>query len=168
MLIRLAALSLVLWAVIHPITSLAQVLSEDDRPTVVVVLGGGGAHAIANLGVLEELERQQVQIDAIVGNERLTIEDIPRLKYARMVIEETLRLHPPFWFENRNVIEDVELGGARLKKGSLVAFSRYSLHRHADFWEDPEKFNPDRFEPEHEENSRSTYASVPFGGGPRL
>ena len=42
-------------------------LSEEDRPTVAVVLGGGGAHAIANLGVLEELERQRVHIDAIVG-----------------------------------------------------------------------------------------------------
>jgi NTE family protein len=67
MLIRPAALLLVLWAALHPVTSLAQVLFEEDRPTVAVVLGGGGAHAIANLGVLEELERQQVHIDAIIG-----------------------------------------------------------------------------------------------------
>ena len=67
MLIRPAALLLILWAALHPVTSLTQVLSEEDRPTVAVVLGGGGAHAIANLGVLEELERQQVHIDAIVG-----------------------------------------------------------------------------------------------------
>ena len=67
MLIRPAALLIVLWVALHPVTSLAQVLSAEGRPTVVVVLGGGGAHAIANLGVLEELERQQVYIDAIVG-----------------------------------------------------------------------------------------------------
>src|SRR5690606_16614321 len=52
--------------------------------------------------------------------------------------------------------------------GSLVVFSRYSLHRHPDFWQDPQRFNPDRFEPGSEENRRSTYASVPFGGGPRI
>ena len=67
MLIRPAALFLVLSAALHPVTSLSQVLSEEDRPSVAVVLGGGGAHAIASLGVLEELERQRVQIDAIVG-----------------------------------------------------------------------------------------------------
>lgn len=67
MLIRPAALLLVLWAALHPVTSSAQVLSAEDRPRVAVVLGGGGAHAIANLGVLEELERQRVHIDAIVG-----------------------------------------------------------------------------------------------------
>ena len=67
MLIRPAALFLVLSAALHPVTSLTQVLSEEDRPSVAVVLGGGGAHAIASLGVLEELERQRVQIDAIVG-----------------------------------------------------------------------------------------------------
>ena len=65
--IRPAALFLILSATLYPVTSLSQLLSEEDRPSVAVVLGGGGAHAIAGLGILEELERQQVKIDAIVG-----------------------------------------------------------------------------------------------------
>jgi len=67
MIIRPAALLLILGAALHPVTALAQVVSEEDRKSVALVLGGGGAHAIAHLGVLEELERQQVQIDLIVG-----------------------------------------------------------------------------------------------------
>ncbi len=67
MLIRPAVLLLVLSAALHPAASLSQGISEEDRPSVAVVLGGGGAHAIAHLGILEELERQQVQIDLIVG-----------------------------------------------------------------------------------------------------
>ncbi len=67
MTIRPASLLLILWAAFHPVTAFAQVVFEEDRPSVAVVLGGGGAHAIAHLGVLEELERQQVQIDLIVG-----------------------------------------------------------------------------------------------------
>jgi len=67
MLIRPAALFLVLSATLWSVTSLSQLLSEEDRPRVAVVLGGGGAHAIASLGILEELERERVRIDAIVG-----------------------------------------------------------------------------------------------------
>ncbi|MFT7643713.1 MAG: cytochrome P450, partial [Pirellulaceae bacterium] len=113
-------------------------------------------------------KRLHNEIDEVVGNRPVTLVDVPRLKYAKMIIDETLRLHPPFWFENRNAMEDVELGGAVVPKGAMVAFSRYSLHRHPDFWKDPEQFNPARFEPDNEENKRSTYAHVPFGGGPRI
>lgn len=113
-------------------------------------------------------ERMQVELDSVIGSGPLTQEHLPSLIYTRMVIEETLRLHPPFWFENRNVAADVELGGARIPKGSVVVFSRYSLHRHAGFWKDPECFDPERFRPEQEENKRTVYAYVPFGGGPRI
>jgi cytochrome P450 len=116
-----------------------------------------------------EIERQlHAEIEQVIGGRELELDDIPNLVYTRMVIEEAMRLHPPAWFENRNVTKDVELGGVTLPAGSLVAFSRYSLHRHKDFWKEPDRFDPERFRPDHEENRRSTYASVPFGGGPRI
>ena len=46
----------------------AAVKSAVKRPSVALVLGGGGAHAVAHLGVLKELERQRIPIDLIVGN----------------------------------------------------------------------------------------------------
>jgi cytochrome P450 len=113
-------------------------------------------------------ERLHAELDGVVGSRPLSLEDLPRLTYTRMVIEETLRLHPPFWFENRNVAADVELGSERIPQGSVVAFSRYSLHRHPGFWKEPDRFDPERFRPEHEENKRSVHAYVPFGGGPRI
>jgi cytochrome P450 len=67
----------------------------------------------------------------------------------------------------RSASESVD-GGVTIRKGSLIVFSRYSLHRHSGFWQEPEDFKPARFCPEHLENTRSTYASVPFGGGPRI
>jgi cytochrome P450 len=108
------------------------------------------------------------EIQTVVGDGPLKLEHLPRLRYARMVIDECLRLHPPFWFENRNTMHDVELGGHKIPKGSMIAFSRYSLHRHPDFWSDPDQFNPDRQDPDALENPRSSYAQIPFGGGPRI
>ncbi|MDP6447817.1 MAG: cytochrome P450 [Pirellulaceae bacterium] len=140
-----------------------------------LIIGGHETSSAALTWAWYELHRNPLaqqrlceEINAVVGDDPLTLDHIPQLNYARMVIDETIRLHPPFWFENRNVAEDVELGGALLKKGSLVAFSRYSLHRHRDFWAEPHRFDPDRFEPGSEENSHSSHAFIPFGGGPRV
>ena len=64
---RPAALLSVLWALLQACPVYAQAYDEDQRPSVAVILGGGGAHAIANLGLLEELERQRVPVDLVVG-----------------------------------------------------------------------------------------------------
>lgn len=115
--------------------------------------------------ILSSVERE---IDQVLGRGEITLGAIGELRFTRMVIEETLRLHPPFWFENRNVMHEVELGGARLPRGAIVAFSRFSLHRHPEFWREPDRFDPQRFAPDQEENSRTSGAYVPFGYGPRL
>lgn len=108
------------------------------------------------------------EIQAVTGDGPVRLEHLPQLKYTRMVIDECLRLHPPFWFENRNVMHDTELGGQRIPKGAMVVFSRYSLHRHPDFWDQPERFDPLRHDPNAPENKRAIHAQVPFGGGPRI
>lgn len=154
-----------------------EVMSEDELAEEVLgmIIGGHESSSTALTWIWHELhrhpeiERQLVEeIQAVCGNEPLTFEQIPRLKFASMVIQETLRLHPPFWFENRNTITDVELGGVRIPQGSMVVFSRYSLQRHPDFWQCPDEFRPSRFDPERPENPEGSYAHIPFGSGPRV
>ena len=149
--------------------------SEIMEETLGMIIGGHETSSSALAWIWYELDRHPEfqkrmvsEIDGVVGNKPPTLEDLSRLEFTKMIIDETLRLHPPFWFENRNAATDVELGGAALPKGSLVAFSRYSLHRHPAFWKNPVQFDPQRFKPDHEENKRSTYAYVPLGGGPRF
>ncbi len=114
------------------------------------------------------LARVQSELESVLDGQQINLAAASQLTYTRMVIEETLRLHPPFWFENRNVVRPVELGGTTLPPGAIVAFSRYTLHRHPCYWREPDRFDPERFRPEQEENSRTSGAYVPFGYGPRL
>jgi cytochrome P450 len=116
----------------------------------------------------ETLTQVFEEIDQVIGSRPLEIEHIKKLSFTRMVLDEVLRLHPPFWFENRNTRQKTKLAGVDLPAGSIIVMSRYSLHRHRRYWRDPNQFNPHRFQPKHEENPRSSYAYIPFGGGPRI
>lgn len=140
-----------------------------------MIIGGHETSSSALAWIWYELYRNprvrtkvNEELESVLRGEPLTMEALPQLKYVRMVIDECLRLHPPFWFENRNAIKDVELGGHVIPKGSIVLFSRHTLHLHPSFWRDPETFIPERQDPENLEHKRSDYAQVPFGGGPRI
>ena len=67
----------------------------------------------------------------------------------------------------RAIKEDDTLGKYLIKKGGEVFFSAYLLHRHPDFWENPEVFDPNRFVRETE-RKQHPFAYLPFGGGPRI
>ena len=140
-----------------------------------MILGGHETTASGLAWFWYELDRHpQVkqrlleELSSVLGNRPPSLEDLPNLRYTRMVIDECMRLHPPFWFENRNAMHDVELGGETIPRGSLVIFTRYTLHRHQTFWKNPLEFNPERQDPDNPENKRTTYAQVAFGGGPRI
>ena len=154
-----------------------EVMGEEELAEEVLgmIIGGHETTHAALTWIWHELHRHPEveqrlvgEIQAVCGDAPLTLEQIPQLKFARMVIQETLRLHPPFWFENRNTITDVELAGVAIPKGSMVVFSRYSLQRHPDFWENPDEFRPSRFDPDQPENPENSYAHIPFGSGPRV
>ncbi len=96
-----------------------------------------------------------------------TVEDLPKLKYTRLVIDETLRLYPPAWANSRTALGDDEIGDYHIPANSLVAMSPYVTQRDPAFWENPEGFDPERFTPERSAG-RPRYAYFPFSGGPRL
>ncbi|MFD2257751.1 cytochrome P450 [Luteolibacter algae] len=108
------------------------------------------------------------EIESVVGDAELQMHHLPELKLSSNVIRETMRLHPPFWFENRNTMEDITLGNTFIPKGSMIVFSRYSLQRHVEFWENPHDFDPSRFDPGNCSNPGIDSAFIPFGGGPRI
>jgi cytochrome P450 len=95
-----------------------------------------------------------------------TVADLPKLAYTRMVIEETMRLYPAVWAIPRGTIGDDEIGGYHIPAGSMMFPAPYLAHRHPDFWDNPERFDPTRFTPERVA-ARPAGAYLPFGAGPR-
>jgi cytochrome P450 len=106
------------------------------------------------------------ELDTVLGGRLPTVEDVPKLAYTRMVVEEAMRLYPPAYIWSRAVKEDDVIGGFRIPAGTTVDISPYLTHRHPDFWERPEEFLPERFSPEASAQ-RPRYAYFPFSGGPR-
>ena len=111
--------------------------------------------------------RLHAELDAVLaGGRRPTPEDVPALPYTEMVVSETMRLFPPAWALGRLALEDYEVGGYHVPRGSLVLVSQYVIQRDPRFFPDPERFDPARWTPEARAG-RPQFSYFPFGGGPR-
>jgi cytochrome P450 len=115
----------------------------------------------------EVAERLRAEVASALGGRTPTLEDLPRLRYGRMVVEEAMRLYPPVWGFFRQALAADTLGEHTVPKGALVLMSPYVTHRHPGVWEDPERFDPERFAAERV-RERPRFAYLPFSGGPRL
>jgi cytochrome P450 len=115
----------------------------------------------------EVLVNLQLELDSVLQGRIPTVEDLRKLPYTLKIIKEVLRLYPPAPFYARDAIEDDVINGYKIRKGSAILMSPYYTHRHPEFWEDPLKFDPDRWEPE-KEKSRHRHAYHPFSSGKRV
>ena len=111
--------------------------------------------------------RLHAELEQVLGGRTPTVEDLPTLAYTHMVLEEALRLYPPVVGFNRKALADDEVGGYAVPANTLIWLSPYTTHRHPEFWEKPDVFDPERFSPERSAG-RPHFAHFPFGGGPRL
>ncbi len=108
------------------------------------------------------------EINQVVGRRTPTFADVPRLRYLDSVVKESMRLYPAAGFLfGREAVEDVELGGYTLRRGSWVFIAPYIVHRDPNVFANPETFDPSRFAQDRIE-SIVPYGYIPFGGGPRI
>lgn len=101
------------------------------------------------------------------GGRRLVFEDIKRLKYLDMVLNEALRLYPPTALIGRNAKAADVVAGYQIPAGANVLISPYVMGRLDKLWHNPEEFRPERFSPQ-ESAGRHPMAHTPFGAGPRI
>ncbi|MEU7571972.1 MULTISPECIES: cytochrome P450 [unclassified Micromonospora] len=115
----------------------------------------------------EVRERLREEATTVLGDRLPTFDDLGRLRYTAMVIDEVVRLYPPVWILPRKTLADDVVGGYHVPAGVDVLICPYTLHRHRAFWDRPEEFDPERFDPVRS-TDRPRYAYIPFGAGPRF
>ena len=118
-----------------------------------------GRHPSEQQLVLDEL-------DTVLDGRPPTLDDAPALERTAMAIKEAMRLYPPAYALGRLSVTENEVGGYSIPAGAYVVVSQFATHRHPQFWDDAEAFDPARFTPERE-GARHSHAYFPFGGGPR-
>ena len=111
--------------------------------------------------------RLHSELDSTLAGRLPTYENLPALPYTRMVLAESMRLYPPAWAIGRRALEDFEAGGFTVPAGSVVLMSQYIMHRDSRFFPEPERFDPERWTPEHQAE-RPKFSYFPFGGGARV
>jgi cytochrome P450 len=117
-----------------------------------------------NPAVERELARE---LRDVLGGAPARLEHAPKLRYTKMVLNETMRLYPPAWMIARRAIEEDVVGGFRIAAGSIVFMSPYVTQRHPALWDNPEGFDPERFRND-KDGERPRFSFFPFGGGPHL
>jgi cytochrome P450 len=106
------------------------------------------------------------EIDRELQGRLPTFDDLPRLRYAEMVLAESMRLYPPAWAMGRYARDDFQLGAFFLPAKTTVLISQFVTHRDARFFPDPLRFDPERFTPEAKAH-RTKLTYFPFGAGAR-
>jgi len=111
-------------------------------------------------------KKLHAELDSVLGDRAPTFDDLQKLPYTGHVITESLRLYPAAWGLARLVVEDHELAGYPVTKGMGVAMAQWVVHRDPRWYDDPEKFLPERWENDLMKRLPK-FAYFPFGGGPR-
>jgi cytochrome P450 len=115
-----------------------------------------------------EEAKLHAELDSVLGGRPPGILDLPNLPYTRMVIEEAMRIYPPApGISIREAQEADEICGFKVTPGLQILISPWVLHRHRRLWDNPERFDPTRFNKESSEK-RPRFSYLPFGGGPRV
>jgi len=106
------------------------------------------------------------ELDHILGHRVPTLKELPALVYTDRVIKESMRLYPPAWCLAREVFNEFEVEGYRIPARANVVMSQWLLHHDSRYFQNPDKFDPDRWGTDASQKL-PRFAYFPFGGGPR-
>jgi cytochrome P450 len=112
------------------------------------------------------LDRLRGEVHETLQGRPPRYEDLENLPFTGMVLDESLRLFPPAWVLGRRALGDDVIDGFFIPADTVIAICIYVLHRHPNFWDQPDTFDPERFSPERSKG-HNKYAYIPFGAGPR-
>jgi len=159
-----------------PDSGLAPLTDREIRDEVVTLIVAGHETVASSLTWTwhllgehpEVAARMRDEVDAVLAGGRApAYDDLRMLPYTGQVVEESLRLYPPAWLITRRALGDDVIAGHRIRAGGLVILSPWVTQHDARWWDEPERFDPDRWSPERRGDA-PRFAYFPFGAGPRL
>jgi cytochrome P450 len=112
------------------------------------------------------LEKVRQEFDSVLGDAPLGYTDVPRFEFTTQVIQEALRLYPPFWMVDRMAVADDRAGDVAIPAGLTVIVFVYGAHHAPKYWHSAESFDPERFTKANEK-LQPPFTYLPFGAGPR-
>ena len=106
------------------------------------------------------------EFDEVLGQRPANYSDLRQLPQTQAILDEAMRLYPPFWILDRIALADDNINGIKVKQGDSLMCFLYGLHRSSLHWEDPNRFRPERFL-KSEQSAAKSMIHIPFGTGPR-
>jgi cytochrome P450 len=106
------------------------------------------------------------ELRVVLGGRAPSVADLPRLKYAGMVVTEAMRLYPPAYGIGRQAARATEIAGHAIAPGDIFIAPTWVVHRDRRWFEEPEAFRPERWAGDLSQRL-PRFAYFPFGGGPR-
>ncbi|XP_044740007.1 probable cytochrome P450 4p3, partial [Chrysoperla carnea] len=123
-------------------------------------------HLAAYKDIQTKLYNEILEVLGDINVDLINVDDLPKLKYMDMVLKESMRLTPTAPVIPREASQDIKIDNYTIPKGVNILIPVINIHRNPEYWENPLKFDPERFTPENIKN-RHPYAYIPFGAGPR-
>ncbi|KAF5602864.1 cytochrome P450 monooxygenase oxidoreductase [Fusarium subglutinans] len=147
-------------------------------PTLLVATGAGFTTTSSLLSwliysLVKYPGNQERLLQELIDNDwdedtQVTADTTSKLNFLDKFIKETQRLHNPSFQPARTSKVDMILpGGYRLPKGAVVISALHHMHNNKDVWENPGRFDPDRWDTEQVKN-RPPGSYIPFAAGPRM
>lgn len=143
---------------------------EEIRNELVINLGASTETAAVAMGWTvyllhshpDYLAGVRAELEEVTQGETVTEHHLAGLKLLTLAVKESMRLYPPSHAIIRDAVEEDEIMGEKIKKGSTLFVSAYALHRNPRWWKNPNDFVPERFA---DESQLPKYAYIPFGAG---
>jgi cytochrome P450 len=114
----------------------------------------------------ELLQRARSEFETVLAGGPLTLAHVPRLRVNTAILDESLRLYPPFWMVDRMATDADRAGSVDIEAGTTIIAFLYGVHHAPRHWPDPERFDPDRYGAEGPKPNRD-FTYLAFGAGPR-
>lgn len=118
---------------------------------------------------IQDRVREEIRTVLAKHDNKITYDSLSELTYMQQVIDEAMRKYPPLPWVNRVCVQDYKVPGEDfiIEKGTNIIIPIVGYHNDEEYYDNPTKFDPDRFTEENKK-ARHSYAHIPFGEGPRI